>query len=242
MDQCLTYILKADLYYISLFFAFPSTLDCKIKPVNPKGNQSWIFIERTDTEAPILWPPDAKSSSEKTLMLGKTGSRRRLEAEDEIVGWHHQLDACEFEQVLGDAKGQGSLACCSPWGRRVRHDRATERQLLDQASQVAQMVKNLPAMQKTWVQPLGWEDPLAAHSNVLAWTIPWTEEPGWLTKSPLGCKELDVTQQLTLRFLIISGRFLGKYLSSSSWDNTLLSLTEFIILVPRGKFNFNMCR
>ena len=45
------------------------------------------------------------------------------------------------------------------------------------------MVKNLPAMQETWVQPLGWEDPLVAHSNVLAWTIPWTEEPGRLTES-----------------------------------------------------------
>ena len=71
------------------------------------------------------------------------------------------------------------------------------------------MVKNLPAMEEIWVQLLGREDPLAPHSNVLAWRIPWTEEPGWLTKSPLGCKELDVTQQLTLHSLIISARSLA---------------------------------
>ena len=93
-------------------------------------------------------------------------------------------------------------------GVAVRHDWATQ-QLLDQASQVAQMVKNLPAMEEIWVQLLGREDPLAPHSNVLAWRIPWTEEPGWLTKSPLGCKELDVTQQLTLHSLIISARSLA---------------------------------
>ena len=88
---------------------------CKeIKPVNPKGNQPWIFIGRTDaeTEAPILWPLDAK-----TLMLGKIeGSWRRGTTEDEMVGWHHQFPGHEFEQALGDGEGQGSLACCSPWG------------------------------------------------------------------------------------------------------------------------------
>ena len=64
------------------------------------------------------------------------------------------------------------------------------------ASPVAQMVRNLPAMQETWVQSLGWEDPLekrmATHSNVLDWRIPWTEEPGKLQF--MGCKELDATE------------------------------------------------
>ena len=67
------------------------------------------------------------------------------------------------------------------------------------ASPLAQMVRNLPAMQETWVQSLGWEDPLekgmATHSNVLVWRIPWTEEPGKLVF--MGCKELDTTQCLT---------------------------------------------
>ena len=97
-----------------------SLLDCKeIKPVNPKGNQSWIFIGRTDAEALILWPPDAKSR-----LIGKDWCWKRLKAggegetEDETVGWHHRLNGQEFEQALGDGGGQGSLACYSPWGRR----------------------------------------------------------------------------------------------------------------------------
>ena len=109
-----------------------SPLNCKeIKPVNPKGNQSWIFIGKTDAEleAPLLWPPDAKcwltghwdiyDSLEKTLRLGKTeGSWRRL-TEDKMFGWHHWLNGYEFEQTLGDGYGQGSLACCGPWGLKV---------------------------------------------------------------------------------------------------------------------------
>ena len=101
-----------------------SSLDCKkVKPVNPKGNQSWLFIGRTDAEAgaPILWPPDAKSQlTRKDRDAGK--DRRREEkgtTEDEMVGWHHQLDGHEFKQVLGDGEGHGSLVCCSPWGYKV---------------------------------------------------------------------------------------------------------------------------
>ena len=116
MDQCLAHILKADLYYISLFFAFPSPLDCKIKPVNPKGNQPLIFIKRTDAEAPVLWRPDAKSSLEKTLMLVKIESRRRGQQRMRwLDGITDSMDV--FEQALGDSKGQRSLVCCSPWGR-----------------------------------------------------------------------------------------------------------------------------
>ena len=100
-----------------------SPLDCKeIKPVNPKGNQSWIFTGKTDAEAEalILWPPDAKS-----WLIGKdpdAGKDWRQEekgtTEDEMVGWHHQLDGHEFEQALGDGEEQGSLAYCSPWGHK----------------------------------------------------------------------------------------------------------------------------
>ena len=81
-----------------------------------------MFIGRTDVEAEtlILWPPDRGTDSlKKTLMLGKIEGRM---TEDEIVGWHHQLDGHEFGQALGVDDGQGSLACCSPWGHRVRHD------------------------------------------------------------------------------------------------------------------------
>ena len=68
-------------------------LDCKeIKPVHPKGNQSWIFIGRTDAEAeaPILWPPDAKNGKDWRW-------KEKLNTEDEMVGWHHQLNGHEFE-------------------------------------------------------------------------------------------------------------------------------------------------
>ena len=72
--------------------------------------------------------------------------------------------------------------------------------LIHWASLVAQMVKNLPAMQETQVQCLGWRDALkkgmSTHSSILAWRIPWTEEPGGY--SPWGCKELDTTERLTL--------------------------------------------
>ena len=96
-------------------------LDYKeIQPVNPKGNQSSIFIGRTDVEAetPILWPSD-----EKNWLIWKdadAGKDWRLEekgmTEDEMVGWHHRLDGHEFEQSSGVGDGQGGLGCCSPWG------------------------------------------------------------------------------------------------------------------------------
>ena len=73
-------------------------LDCKeIQPVHSKGDQSWVFIGRSDAEAKtsILWLPDAKNSLEKTLMLGGIGGRRRRE--DEMAGWHHRLDGHESE-------------------------------------------------------------------------------------------------------------------------------------------------
>ena len=98
-----------------------SPLDCKdIKPVNPKGNQSWIFIRRTDAgaEALILWPPDAKNwLIRKDPDAGKDwGQEEKGMTEDKMVGWHHCLNGHEFEQAPGNGEGLGSLACCSPWG------------------------------------------------------------------------------------------------------------------------------
>ena len=96
-----------------------SPLDCKeIKPVNPEGNQSWIFTGRTNDETPILWPPDVKNwligkdpDAGKDWRQGEKGT-----TEDEMVGWHCQLDGHEFEQAPGVGNGQGSLMCCRPWG------------------------------------------------------------------------------------------------------------------------------
>ena len=95
-----------------------------MQPVHPKGNQSWIFIGRTDAEAetPILRPPDAKS-----WLTGKdpdAGKDWRQEEKgmtaDEMVGWHHRLNGHEFEQAPGDSEGQGRLVCCSPWVAKNR--------------------------------------------------------------------------------------------------------------------------
>ena len=98
-----------------------SPLDCKeIQPVHPKGDQSWVFIRRTDVEVetPIFWPPDAKN-----WLIWKdpdAGKDWRWEekgmTEDEMVGWHHRLNGHRFGLTLEVGDGQGSLACCSPWG------------------------------------------------------------------------------------------------------------------------------
>ena len=94
----------------------------KIRPINPKGNQSWILIERTDveTEAPILWPLDAKN-----WLIGKDpnagkdwGQEEKGKTEDEMTGWYHWLNRHEFDQTLGDSERQGSMAYCSPWGHK----------------------------------------------------------------------------------------------------------------------------
>ena len=96
-----------------------SPLDSKeIKPVNLKGNQSWIFIGRTNAEAPILWPPDVKN-----WFIGKNpdaGQNWRQEengmTEDEMVEWHHWLNGYKFERAPGVGDGQESMVSCSPWG------------------------------------------------------------------------------------------------------------------------------
>ena len=99
------------------------SIDCKeIQPVRPKGNQSWVFIGRTDAEAetPILWPPHAKS-----WLIGKDpdagrdwGQEEKGTREDEMAGCHHWLDGQEFGWTLGVGDGQGGLACCDSWGRK----------------------------------------------------------------------------------------------------------------------------
>ena len=108
-----------------------SPLDCKeIQPVRSKGDQPWVFFGRNDAKAetPVLWPPYAKC-----WLIGKDsdagrdwGQEEKGTTEDEMAGWHHWLDVCEFEWTLGDGDGQGGLACYDSWGRRVGHDRVTE--------------------------------------------------------------------------------------------------------------------
>ena len=95
--------------------------DCReIKPVNPKENQPWMLIRRTDTEAEVsvLWSLDVMCwLIEKDPDARKDWRQEEKGVtEDEMVAWHHQLNGHEFEQTPGDRKAQGSLVCCSPWG------------------------------------------------------------------------------------------------------------------------------
>ena len=100
-----------------------SPLDCEeIQPVHSKGDQPWDFFGRNDTkaEAPVLWPPHAKS-----WLIGKDsdagrdwGQEEKGTTEDETAGWHHWLDGCESEWTPGVGDGQGSLVCCDSWGRK----------------------------------------------------------------------------------------------------------------------------
>ena len=100
-----------------------SPLDCKeIQPVHPEGDQSWVFIGRTDAEAetPILWLPDAKSS-----LIGKDsdagrdwGQEEKGTTEDEMVRWHQRFNGHEFGWTPGVGDGQGGLACCGSWGSK----------------------------------------------------------------------------------------------------------------------------
>ena len=96
-----------------------SPLDSKeIKLVNPKGNQSWIFIGGTDAESLILWSPDVKNQLIRRVPDAWRSWRQEEKGttEGEMVGWHHQFNWCKFEQTSEDGERQGSLVCCSPWG------------------------------------------------------------------------------------------------------------------------------
>ena len=100
-----------------------SPLDCKeIHPVHPRGDQSWVFIGRTDADAetPVLWPPHGKS-----WLTGKDsnagwdwGQEEKGRTENEMTGWHHRLDGREFEWTLGVGDGQGGLVRCDSWGHK----------------------------------------------------------------------------------------------------------------------------
>ena len=100
-----------------------SPLDCKeIQPAHPKGDQSWVFIGRTDAKAKtsIFWPPHVKSwLTGKDSDAGRDwGQEEKETTEDEMAGWYHWLDGCESEWTPGVGDGQEGLACCSSWGHK----------------------------------------------------------------------------------------------------------------------------
>ena len=165
-----------------------SPLDCKeIQQVHPEGDQSWVFIGRTDAEAeiPILWPPDAKS-----CLIWKDpdagtdrGQEEKGTTEDKMIGWHHQLSGHGFGWTLGAVDGQGGLVCCNWWGRKESDttERLNWTDIMLCFPGGSDGKNNLPAIQEAWVQSLGWEYPLekgmAPHSSNLAWRVPWIKEP-----------------------------------------------------------------
>ena len=115
------FIVCCDAFELWCWRRLESPLDCKeIQPVHPKGDQSWVFIGRTDAEAetPILWPPDVKN-----WLIGKDpdagkdwGQEEKGTTEDEMVGWHHRHNGHGFGWTPGVGDGQGGLACCNSWG------------------------------------------------------------------------------------------------------------------------------
>ena len=123
LDYKESWVPKDWCFWTVMLETLESPFDCKkIKPVNPKRNQSLIFIARTDAkaEASILWPPNVKN-----WLIGKDsdagkdwGQEEKGMTEDEMVGWHDWLNGHEFEQARGVNDGQGSLVCCSLWGRK----------------------------------------------------------------------------------------------------------------------------
>ena len=115
--------LYGHIWTVVLVKTLKSPLDCKeIQPVHSKGNQPWVFYGRNDAKAEtlVLWPPQAKS-----WLIGKDsdagrdwGQEEKGMTEDEMAGWHHQLDGHESQWTLGVGDGQGGLACCDSWGRK----------------------------------------------------------------------------------------------------------------------------
>jgi len=168
-----------------------SPLDCKeIQPVHLKGDQSWVFIGRTDVEAetPTLWSPDAKSwHIWKDPDAGKDwGQEEKGTTEDEMVGWHHRLNGYESWWWTGRP---GVLWFMG--SQRVGHNWATELNWT-----VAQLVKNPPARQETWVQSLGWEDP---NPECKGYPLQYSGlENSTDCISPWGRKESDMTEWLSL--------------------------------------------
>ena len=123
------------------------SLDCKeIQPVHPKGDQSWVFIGRTDAEAetPVLWPPHAKSwLIWKDPDAGRDwGQEEKGTTEDEMAGWIHRLDERESEWTPGVGDGQGGLACCDSWGRKESDTTERLNWLIDTMEYYLATIKN----------------------------------------------------------------------------------------------------
>ena len=163
------------------------SLGHKIKPVHPKGNQSWIFIGRTDAqaEAPVLWPSDMKNWLIWKHPDARNDWRKEEKGtkEDEMVGWHHRLDGHEFKQAPGVGDGQGSLACCSSWGRsrtRLEQQNWTDSRLTNNVVIVSGEQKRDSA-RLTCIHSSPTPLPSRLPHNIEQSSICYTAAPWWLS-------------------------------------------------------------
>ena len=158
------------LWTVVLEKTLESPLDCKeIQPVHSEGDQPWDFFGTNDAKAETLvfWAPHARS-----WLIGKDsdagrdcGQEEKGTTEDEMAGWHHWLDGRKSEWIPGVGVGQGGLACCDSWGRKE----------LDMTEWLIWPVHSFIICIEYFL-----EKEMATHSRILAWRIPWTEEPGGL--------------------------------------------------------------
>ena len=178
-----------------------------VQPVNPKGNQPWIFTGRTDDEAetPIFWPPDMNKwlIGKDPDAGGNCGQEEKGATEDETVGWHHQVNGHEFEQTLGVGDGQeawrAAISGVTEGGTWLDHWRTTTVDCTRASLGLSGTCGTCNAGDKGLCVPsLCWEDPMeegkATHSSILVWEIPWTEEPGG--PQSVGLHESDTTEWL----------------------------------------------
>ena len=155
-------------------------LDSKeIKSANLKGDPPWIFIGRTDAEAeaPVFWwVMQTDDTLVKALMLGKDWGQKKGASENEMAGWHHWCNEYELGQTLGDGKGQGGLACCSPWGRKEWDIGTKQQQQLVPVFPGGSVAKNPPSKAgDSGSIPESGRSPGEGNSNPLQYS--WLENP-----------------------------------------------------------------
>ena len=173
-----------------------SPLDCKeIQLIHPKGDQSWIFIGRTDAEAetPILWSPDVKNwLIGRDPDAGKDWGQEKGMTEDKMVGWHHQLNGQEFEQALGVGDGQGSLVCCSLWGRK-------ESDTTEQLNNNKQITIGKSYRVTSPIENRLMEKPALCKLKIVSWQEDCT--PQCLLRQRLGCRPAPTKRYAFIFFI-----------------------------------------